>query len=139
MLIEVSAMSRIRGNTIPLENIGLVDRMVRFFGGVALMAYGVLKIVLTGHDVVSAAAILLAVYPLMTTCMGWDPFYQLFRTRSCSLEGGRNQCGTFPYELDSALGHDPRPDEGYEYDHSLAGSHHEHHEASREAKWKAAA
>ena len=116
-------MSRIRGKMAPTENIGLVDRMVRFFGGGALMTFGVLNALLTGHDVISAIAILLAVYPLMTTLMGWDPVYQLFGARTCSVEGGRNQCGTLPYELDSALGHEPKPDEGYEYDHSLAGSH----------------
>ena len=117
-------MSRIRGKMAPAENIGLVDRMVRFFGGGALMAFGVMSALLTGHDVISAIAILLAVYPLMTTLMGWDPVYQLFGARTCSVEGGRNQCGTLPYELDSALGHEPKPDEGYDYDHSLAGSHH---------------
>ena len=125
-------MSRIRGKMPPAENIGLVDRMVRFFGGGALMTFGVLSALLTQHDVVSAIAILLAVYPLMTTVMGWDPFYQLFGVRSCTLESGRNQCGTLPYEVDSALGHEPKPDEGYEYDHSLAGSH-------RSTKGKAAA
>lgn len=126
-------MSRIRGKVAPVENIGLVDRMIRFVGGGALMAFGILKIVLTGHDVISAAAILLAVYPLMTTFVGWDPIYQLFRGRSCSLEGGRNQCGTLPYEIDAALGHNPEPDEGFEYDHSLAGSHHTYGTAAREA------
>jgi len=118
-------MSRIKGKLPPAENIGLVDRMVRFFGGGILMAYGVISAITTMHDVVSAIAILLAVYPLMTTMMGWDPFYQLFGARSCDVEGGRNQCGTLPYEMDSVLGHNPKPDEGYDYDHSLSGSHHE--------------
>ena len=122
---EVVTVSRISGKIAPAENIGLVDRMVRFFGGGALMAYGVLEIVLTGHDVISATAILLSVYPLMTTVMGWDPFYQLVGGRTCSIEGGRNQCGTLPYEIDAALGHNPKQNEGYEYDHSLSGSHHE--------------
>ena len=117
-------MSKISGKIAPAENIGLVDRMVRFFGGGALMSYGVISALLTGHNVVSAAAILLAVYPLMTTIMGWDPIYQLFGARTCTLDGGRNQCGTLPYEVDAALGHKPQPKEGYEYDHSLAGSHH---------------
>ena len=117
-------MSRIRGKMAPTENIGLADRLVRFFAGGALMSYGVISALLTGHDVISAVAILLAVYPLMTMMMGWDPFYELFGARSCDVEGGRNQCGTLPYEVDSALGHEPTPDEGYEYDHSLAGSHH---------------
>lgn len=124
-------MNRIRGKSLPVENIGLTDRMLRFFGGGALMAYGVISAMLTGHDVISAVAILLAVYPLMTTMMGWDPFYEILGARSCKPEGGRNQCGTLPYELDSALGHDPKPDEGYDYDHSLAGSHHEPREPKR--------
>jgi hypothetical protein len=118
-------MSRIKGKLPPAENIGLVDRMVRFFGGGILMAYGVFSAITTMHDVISAIAILLAVYPLMTTMMGWDPVYQLFGARSCDVEGGRNQCGTLPYEMDSALGHNPKPDKGYDYDHSLTGSHHE--------------
>ena len=118
-------MSRIRGKMAPTENIGLLDRMVRFFAGGALMSYGVISALLTGHDVISATAILLAVYPLMTTMMGWDPFYELFGARSCDVEGGRNQCGTLPYEVDAALGHNPKPDEGFDYDHSLAGSRQE--------------
>ena len=127
-------MNRIRGTIPPAENIGLVDRVARFFGGSALMAYGAINAVMTGHDLISAAAILLAVYPLMTAMMGWDPLYQLFGVRTCKLKGGRNQCGTLPYEVDSALGHDPKPDQGYDYDHSLAGSHHEN-----ETRTKAAA
>jgi hypothetical protein len=121
---EVTDMSRIRGKMAPAENIGLVDRMVRFFGGGALMTFGVMSALLSGHDVISAIAILLAVYPLMTTIMGWDPVYQLVGARTCTVEGGRNQCGTLPYELDSALGHEPKPDDGYDYDHSMTGSHH---------------
>lgn len=118
-------MSRIRGNMPPAENIGLLDRMVRFFGGGALMTFGVLSAVLTGHDVISAVAILLAVYPLMTTIMGWDPIYHLLGARTCTLEGGRQQCGTLPYEVDSALGHAPKPQEDYAYDHSLTAAQHE--------------
>jgi hypothetical protein len=117
-------MSRISGKIAPAENIGLVDRIGRLVGGGALMTIGVLSALLTKHDVFSAVAILLAVYPLMTSMMGWDPFYQLFGARTCTLESGRNQCGTLPYEVDAALGHKPQPMQGYEYDHSLAGSLH---------------
>jgi len=118
-------MSRITGKIAPVENIGLVDRMVRFFGGGALMAYGIFTALTTTHDLVSAGAILLGVYPLMTTMMGWDPIYHLFGAKTCAIEGGRNQCGTLPYEMESALGHNPKPDDGYEYDHSLTGSHYD--------------
>jgi len=118
-------MDRISGKMGPVQNIGLVDRMVRFFGGGALMAFGVINAVLAGQTVVSAVAVLLAVYPLMTTMMGWDPIYQLFGAKTCSVEGGRHQCGTLPYEVDAALGHNPKPVEGHEFDHSLTAARHE--------------
>lgn len=109
-----------------VQNIGLSDRMLRFFGGGALFAAGVLGMVVTGGSSLwSALAIILSIYPLMTTMMGWDPFYQIFGARTCSLEGGRNQCGTFPYEVDAALGHEPRPRTGQEYDRSLTAAHHQ--------------
>ncbi len=117
-------MDRISEKMGPVHNIGLGDRMVRFFGGGALMAFGVIYAVVAGWSVISAAAVLLAVYPLMTTMMGWDPIYELFGAKTCTLEGGRNQCGTLPYEVDAALGHDPKPVEGHEYDHSLTAAQH---------------
>jgi len=114
-----------KGNTVPVQNIGLFDRLFRFFGGGALLAVGVITItVAETPSVWSSIAILFSIYPLMTTIMGWDPLYQMIGGRTCNLESGRNQCGTFPYEVDAALGHNPEPDEGYRYDHSLGGSHH---------------
>ena len=118
-------MSKLSGKIAPTENIGLVDRTFRFIAGGTLMSIGVLSALLTKHDVFSAIAILLSVYPLMTTMMGWDPFYQLFGARTCTLEGGLNQCGTLPYEVDAAVGNNPKPKDGYEYDHSLTGSSRE--------------
>lgn len=115
-------MVRVKDKIPVVQNIGLADRMIRFFGGGVLLAGGVLGLVLGASSLLATIAILLAVYPLMTTVMGWDPFYQLLNMRTCSLQGGRNQCGTFPYEVDAAIGHEPEPD--YDYDHSLSGSHH---------------
>jgi len=117
-------MDRIEGKIPVVQNIGLADRLVRFFGGGALLAWGALSLVMESTPIWATVAILLAVYPLMTTIMGWDPFYQLFGARTCSLEAGRNQCGTLPYEIDAAIGHNPQPENGYEYDHSLTGSQH---------------
>jgi len=116
-------MTKITGKISTVQNIGLIDRMVRFFGGGALLAWGCLTLVMSGSSLIAVIAALLSVYPLMTTMMGWDPLYQLFGAKTCSLEAGRNACGTLPYEVDSALGHDPKPD--HDYDHSLAGSHHD--------------
>jgi len=119
-------MERLKGKIAPVQNIGIADRVFRFFAGGALLAGGILGSVITGSVTIwMAAAVILSVYLLMTTMMGWDPFYQTMNARTCSLEGGRNQCGTFPYEVDAAIGHKPEPDKGYEYDHSLRGSHHE--------------
>ncbi len=119
-------MKRTHENFAVVQNIGLADRMLRFFGGGALFAGGVLGMVVSGGaSLWSALAIILSVYPLMTTMMGWDPLYQMTGARTCSLEGGRNQCGTFPYEVDAALGHEPRPEAGQEYDRSLTAAHHE--------------
>ena len=111
-------------NFPPIHNLGLVDRTIRFFGGGVLLAYGVVDIALRGNNAVAAVAIVLSVYPLLTTVMGWDPFYQLIGGRSCSLESGRNQCGTLPFELDAALGHNPKPPIGREHEHNLTAARH---------------
>lgn len=113
-------MTQITGKILPVQNIGLVDRMVRFFGGGALLAWGCLMLVMGGHNLTAVILALLSVYPLMTTMMGWDPFYQMIGARTCSLEGGRNSCGTFPFEVDAALGNEPKPER--DFDHSLTGS-----------------
>jgi hypothetical protein len=111
------------GKIAPVQNIGLGDRMVRFFGGGALLALGSIWLIEDGYNYLDVGAILLSIYPLMTTIMGWDPFYQLFGARTCSLEASRNACGTFPFEMDAAMGHKPQPKR--DYDHSLSGSHHD--------------
>jgi hypothetical protein len=115
--------SQKNGKIAPVQNIGLTDRMVRFFGGGAVMAVGCLWLLAGGYNNLATGIILLSIYPLMTTIMGWDPLYQLFGARTCSLKAGQNVCGTFPFELDAALGNNPKP--VHDYDHSLAGSHHD--------------
>ena len=110
----------------PVHNVGLADRTLRFLIGVVLLGYGVLGIALGGSSWDTAIAILLSIYPLMTSIVGWDPNYHVLRMRTCSIEHGRNQCGTLPYEVDAALGHNPAPPAGHEYDHSLAGASHRH-------------
>jgi hypothetical protein len=107
----------------PVQNIGLTDRIVRFFVGGALLAIGCLWMVEGGVAAYGLAIALLSIYPLMTTMMGWDPVYQMMGARSCRIEGDGNICGTFPFEVDNALGNRPIPNKSY--DHSLSGSHHE--------------
>jgi len=118
-------MQRIRNKLGVVYNLGLADRAVRVIVGFALLGTGAIGMTVTPTiTILEAVAVIISIYPLMTSMLGWDPFYALFETRTCSLEGGRNQCGTLPYEVDAALGRDPEPDKGFEYDHSLSGSHH---------------
>jgi len=107
---------------VPVQNIGLTDRIVRFFVGGALLAAGCLWIAEGGPATYGVGTVLLSLYPLMTTMMGWDPLYQITGARSCRVDGNSNVCGTFPFEVDAALGNKPIPDKSY--DHSLYGSHH---------------
>jgi hypothetical protein len=92
----------------PAQNIGLTDRITRFFVGGALLAIGALLLVEQGVTGSAVGIMLSAIYPLMTTMMGWDPLYQITGAKTCNLDG-RNACGTFPYEVDAALGNKPIP------------------------------
>jgi len=104
-----------------VQNQGLVDRLSRIGIGVALIVIAVMSLNNSAEVVWETYAILLAVYPLLTGMLGWDPLYSLFEVKTCNLTG-TNQCGTFPYEVDAALGNEPLPEK--DYDHSLSSSHH---------------
>jgi hypothetical protein len=112
-----------------IENIGWLDRIIRMIVGTALLVGPI--IILSMHAMrldeggsVSAwwyVAMLVALYPFWTSSIGWDPVYGMFNVRTC---GGseRNPCGTFPYEVDAAVGDHPIPDS--EVVHSLSAAHH---------------
>ncbi|MBI5451267.1 MAG: DUF2892 domain-containing protein [Gammaproteobacteria bacterium] len=108
-----------------VQNIGLLDRLTRIAAGCVMLA-------LPAYDLISNDAMvtwqayvaLLAIYPLMTGILGWDPLYSAAHVRTCGVSS-RNRCGTVPYQVDAALGHDPIAD--HDYDHSLMGSHHRPH------------
>jgi hypothetical protein len=116
-------MEKVRTKLNVVQNMGLMDRMVRVSIGTALIAGGIVSM----HNNVMLTwepyAILISCYPLLTCILGWDPVYEMFEARTCSLEAGRNECGTLPFEIDAALGHKPLPDR--DFDHSLYGAHHE--------------
>lgn len=114
-------MRRMKGNIPDIHNIGLVDRTIRFAIGGVLFSAGALSEVLTFWETVS---MIVALYPLLTSVIGWDPVYQFAEYRS-GRNSGHNVTGTLPYQIDAALGHNPIPDAGYSYDHSLTGSHQE--------------
>jgi hypothetical protein len=90
-----------------IQNLGLVDRVVRTLIGWGLIAAAAAD-VLSGQQVSwHPYAILFAVYPILTAIVGYDPFYSAAHTKSCDLSE-RNRCGTFPFEVSAALGHQPR-------------------------------
>jgi len=105
-----------------VQNLGLMDRTLRILASVALLVGPVIHLQMTGESMSWHALVaLLSIYPFMTAILGWDPFYSMLGTKTCRLTG-RNQCGTLPYQVDAALGHDPHARN--DYDHSLKGSQH---------------
>lgn len=113
-----------------VENLGWPDRAIRLVIGTALVVVPltIITVNIPRIDLGVASlsgwlyvSILVAVYPFLTTVLGWDPLYSLFKVCSC---GGsdKNPCGTLPYELDAAVGHHPIPDSTIV--HSLSTAHH---------------
>ena len=95
-------------HTRPIQNLGLIDRLVRVGAGAAFIGYAV-------HDLMSGASmhwwhamgIFAAVYLFMTGMLGYGPFFAMAGVKTCSLDG-RNQCGSLPYELSVFLGRNTR-------------------------------
>lgn len=101
-----------------VQNLGLYDRIIR--GVIAALMIGLPPLNLINGGLVDwhGYVILLGIYPALTAILGWDPFYALFNIRSC---GGteRNACGTFPFEVEAAMGNHPTVDKDHDFDHSL--------------------
>jgi len=111
-------------NTIDVvQNLGWLDRVLRFTVGAVLLALPCYLMISGAMDVkwYLVGAMLLSVYPLLTSVIGIDQIYKYFNVKSCGTSS-RNQCGTFPYEIDAALGRNPIPDNDIE--HSLEHSRH---------------
>jgi len=115
-------MKRVTDKIGVVQNTGLYDRAIRIIIGAFLLGGAVVHMEM-GGGLMSwhAYAGLISIYPFLTGILGWDPFYSLFHTKTCDLSE-KNRCGTFPYQVDAAMGHNPIPDQ--EFDHSLTGSHH---------------
>jgi len=116
-------MKQIRAQLGVIQNIGWLDRVLRILLGATMLAYPAF-LILTGEAVQSAwmlYSMLLSVYPWLTGIIGFDPIYEQFVVRTCDTSD-RNPCGTFPFEIDAALGHHPKPNSDVE--HSLEHSRH---------------
>ena len=108
-----------------VQNLGWLDRIVRILVAATMIAvpcyYLIIQEVTNGWFFY---LMLFSVYPALTAIVGYDIVYEWLGTKSCGTSE-RNQCGTFPYEIDAALGRHPIPESNSE--HSLSLSHHDKH------------
>ncbi|MFC1748591.1 DUF2892 domain-containing protein [Pseudomonadota bacterium] len=110
----------------PVQNMGWFDRIARVIVGAALIL-AVLYEMQKGVPIGGYAYLpILAIYPLMTGILGWDPLYAAGHIKSCDMsDDSHNKCGTFLFEVESAMGKDMKCNDGY--DCSIAGNEKEHH------------
>lgn len=92
-------------NNDVIQNLGWLDRVLRFFVGAVLLALPCFLIISGTMEVTwyLVGAMLVSVYPLLTSFIGIDEIYRFFNVKSCDTSG-KNRCGTFPDELDAAFG-----------------------------------
>lgn len=120
----------------PVQNIGLIDRTVRFLIGAGLVGYifSYHEMKLPGVSIaLQVLAVTVSLYPLMTAMFGWDPFYALLNVGSCG-GSGRNQCGTLPYQIKAVLGRAPKYCDS-DAEHSLEACHDEPVERPHHETW----
>jgi len=110
-----------------VQNLGWLDRVIRTLAAAAMLAVPCYLLITQGTmNGWFFYLMLFSVYPALTAIVGYDILYEWLGTKSYKTSE-RNQCGTFPYEIDAALGRHPIPDSNLE--HSLSTSHHERHPA----------
>lgn len=116
-------MNTILSKLKPIQNLGLVDRVVRFILATLMLGGAIAYLIVYGTYLtpVHGLVMMLSIYPALTGIVGWDPLYQMANIRSCG-PGEKNSCGTLPYQVDAAMGNKPIPNN--DSDHSLVGSHH---------------
>jgi hypothetical protein len=115
-------MELLRKKLRVIQNMGWLDRVLRVLVGMVMLGYPIFLLVTT--ETIPQwpfYSMILSIYPWLTGIIGVDPIYRMFDTRTCDI-AGRNACGTFPFEVDAALGNNPIPKN--DGDHSLADSRH---------------
>lgn len=107
------------------QNLGLWDRTIRVLIGCALIGVPFVELLQPGASVAwwHGPSMLVAIYPSLTGILGTDPLMKLFGVKTCNMTG-RNQCGSYPYQVDAFLGRKPIPEQHLE--HELSHSHHAH-------------
>jgi hypothetical protein len=104
-----------------LQNLGLVDRLLRVIIGSGLIAVALINPFQQAEMGWHAYLLIIAIYPMLTGILGVDPLYLAFNYRTCD-SSRRSRCGTFPFEVEAAFGKDVKCDESY--DCSLSGNQH---------------
>ncbi|HKJ22577.1 MAG TPA: hypothetical protein VKA13_05765 [Gammaproteobacteria bacterium] len=97
-------------NTHPMQNLGIFDRVGRFLVGGGLLGYLVLYYELKHPGLGMAwqfSIVSLTLYSILTSIFGWDPFYAWGGLKSGN-DRGRNQCGSFPYQVTALFGRAPQ-------------------------------
>lgn len=125
-------------DTTPIQNIGFVDRVFRFVIGAGLVAVMVFYYEMERGPVlntyVQVLLVIFALYPLWTCTVGWDPVYAVFGIRSGN-DKGRNQVGTFPYQVKAAFGTAPKYSDVKE-ERSLEACHYAPEEQPLHPNWR---
>ncbi len=109
----------------PVQNLGWLDRTVRLIVGAALMAVALLEVGQGSPLGWQAYLPIIAAYPLFSGLFGWDPLYAAGHIKSCDTSS-HNKCGTYPFEVESAMGKDVTCND--DYDCSLSGNEKSHHQ-----------
>lgn len=120
-----------------IQNMGLVDRILRFGGGALIVGTIVLywemrHAWLPMPLLVYMTAI--SIYPILTGLVGWDPLYALLGVRSCR-DSGANRCGTFPYQVRALMGRAPLYCDSDD-ERSLEACHDEPGEKPHHRSWR---
>ncbi len=114
----------------PVQNMGWLDRTIRVILGAGLIVAVLYRLQADLPMGAYAYLPILAIYPLMTGLLGWDPFYAASHVKSCDTSAGsRNKCGTFLFEVESAMGRDVKCRDGY--DCSISANEHVEEEQQR--------
>ena len=108
-----------------VQNLGWLDRSVRLIVGAALIAIVLMELGKGNTLGWQAYLPIIAIYPLLSGIVGWDPLYATGHVKSCDTSS-HNKCGTYLFEVESAMGKDVECNDGY--DCSLSGNEKSHHQ-----------
>src|SRR3569623_2112889 len=104
-----------------VENMAFYDRVIRALVGLAMNVPIIIYLADLPRSPVSPFdpngpqfyVSVDSIYFLLTALLGWDPFYSLFKVKSCG-GSGRKRCGSFQYQTAAAMGQNPQSDKIYE-------------------------